>query len=62
MVSGCIRGGLDWILGKFLYCQSGQALEQAAQGGGGFPIPGGVRKTCRCGTLGYCLAGMVVLG
>jgi len=26
----------------FLYCRSGQALEQAAQGGGGVPIPGGV--------------------
>jgi len=25
-------------------------------------IPGGVQKTCRCGTSGYVLAGMVVLG
>jgi len=40
----------------------GQALDQAAQGGGGIPIPGGVQKTCRCGTLGYGLAGTVVLG
>ena len=41
---------------------SGQALDQAAQGGGGVPIPGGVKKTCRCGTSGYGLIGMVVLG
>jgi len=34
MASSCVRGSLDWILEKFLYCKSGQALEQAAQGGG----------------------------
>jgi len=34
-------------------------LEQAAQG---VPIPGGVQKTCRCGTSGYGLPGMVGLG
>jgi len=46
-------------------CQAwcfGQALEQAVQGSGGVPIPGDVQKTCRCGTLGHGLAGMVVLG
>jgi len=32
------------------------------QGSGGVPIPGGVQKMCRCGTLGYGLVGMVVLG
>jgi len=37
-------------------------LEQAAQGSGGVTIPGGVRKTYRCGTSGYGLAGVVVLG
>jgi len=37
-------------------------LEQAAQGSGGVPIPGGVQKTCRCGTWGHGLVGMVVLG
>jgi len=37
-------------------------LKQAAQGGGGVPIPVGVQKSCRCGTSGYGLAGMVVLG
>jgi len=40
---------------------SGQALEQAAQGSGGVPIPGGVQKTCRCGTSGQGLAGGVGL-
>jgi len=42
--------------------KSGQALEQAAQGSSGVTIPGGVQKTCRCGTWGHGLAGMVVLG
>jgi len=37
-------------------------LAQAAQGGGGVPILGGVQKTCGCGTSGQGLAGMVVLG
>jgi len=41
---------------------SGQALEQAAQGSGGVPIPGGVQKTRRCGISGHGLVGMVVLG
>ena len=44
------------------YVISGQTLEQAAQGDGWVPIPGGVQKTCRCGTLGYALAFIVVLG
>jgi len=37
-------------------------LEQAAQGVGGVLIRGGVQKTCRCGTSGYGLVGMMVLG
>jgi len=41
---------------------SGQALDQAAQGSGGVTIPGGVQKTCRRGTSGHGLAGVVVLG
>jgi len=39
-----------------------QALDQVAQGGGGVTIPGGVQKTCGCGTWGHGLAGMVGLG
>jgi len=37
-------------------------LEQAGQGSGGVPIPGGVQNTCRCGTSGHGLAGIVLLG
>jgi len=47
---------------KFPYCKSGRASDQAAQGSGGVLIPGGVQKTCRCGTWGDGLAGMGVLG
>jgi len=36
-------------------------LEQAAQGGGGVPTPGGVQKPRRCGTSGRGLADVVVL-
>jgi len=37
-------------------------LAQVAQGSDGVTIPGGFQKMCRCGTLGYGLVGMVVLG
>jgi len=50
-----------FIYASFIPCSS-QALEQAAQGSDGVIIPGGVQKTCRCGTLGYGLVGMVVFG
>jgi len=45
-----------------IYRYFGQALAQAAQGGGGVPIPGGVQKACGCGTWGHGLAGVVGLG
>lgn len=32
---------------------SSNILEQAAQGGGGVTVSGGVHETCRCGTEGY---------
>ena len=41
MALSCTRGGSGWILGKFLPRKSGDALEQAAQVGGGTAIPGG---------------------
>ena len=44
------------------YTDIGQALEQAAQGGGGVPVPGGVQKMCRWGTLEYGLVRTMVLG
>jgi len=46
---------------NFFTGKSCKALEQAAQGSGGVTIPGGVQKTCRHGTLGHGLAGMVGL-
>jgi len=62
MASSCIRGGLDWILGKIFFTERVvKALEQAAMGSGGVTIPGGAQKTCICGTSGYGLGGMVVL-
>ena len=50
MASRCARGGSGWILGKNYSQKSGEALAQAAQGGGGVTIPGGVQKLWRCGT------------
>ena len=58
MASSCVRGYWE----KFLHWKSGQALDQAAQGGGGVTIPGGIQKMCRCGTSGHGLAGTGVLG
>ena len=34
-------------------------LEQAAQGGGGVTVPGGVQETCRCGTKEHGLVGSI---
>ena len=62
MASSGVRGGLDWILEKFLHWKSAQALAQAAQGSGGVPIPGGVQKLCGCGTWRHGFAGVGVLG
>ena len=42
MVSNEKRGDLDWT--KFLLSNGGEALAQAAQRGGGCPIPGGTRN------------------
>ena len=48
MASSCAQGGTGWMLGKV----SGDALAQAAQGGDGVTIPGGVQELCGCGTEG----------
>jgi len=45
-------GGSGWISGK-ISLKSDEILEWAAQGGGGFIIPGGVQELCRCGTEGH---------
>ena len=47
-------GYLEKLLRK-----SGNSSEQASQGGGGVTICGGVQETCRCGTEGRGLVGMV---
>ena len=38
-----------WILGKTSQ-KSSKAVAQAAQGGGGVTVPGGVQEPCGCGT------------
>lgn len=35
------RGGIDWTLGRISHSDSRQALEQAAEGRSGIPIPEG---------------------
>ena len=42
MVLSSVREDLDCMLGKVLYRESSEVLEQAAQRGCGSPIPGGV--------------------
>ena len=39
--------------------ESGDALEQAVQGGGWVTIPGGVQKLCRCGSKEQGLVGNI---
>ena len=60
VVSNCTRGALDLLLGKISVLKSCQALEQAAWGSGGVPIPRGVQKPCRCGTSGHGGVGLTV--
>jgi len=37
---------------KFLLRKSGEAVAQAARGGGAVPVPGGIQELCGCGTEG----------
>jgi len=55
----CTRGGSGWILGKNSSQQEWWGSGTAAQGSGGVTVPGGVQETCRCGTEGHGLVGMV---
>ena len=42
---------------------TGEALEQAAQGGAGLTAaPGSVQEMCRCSSEGHGLVGMMVMG
>ena len=38
---------------KFLLRRSGEALERAAQGGGGVTVPDGIQEMCSCSTDGH---------
>jgi len=49
-------------LEKFILCYSGDALEQAAQGGGGVTNRGDIQEPWRCGTGRIWLVGMVGMG
>ena len=42
---------------RFLLQKSGDALEQAAQCGGGVIVPGGVQEMCRCEAFGNMVSG-----
>lgn len=44
---------------KFLFQNSGQALKEAAWGGGGITVSGNVQKLYGCGTEGYDLLGKI---
>jgi len=50
------------MFGNIFLRKNGEALEQAAQGGSGVTIPGGVQEMCRCGTADYGLVGTVADG
>jgi len=53
MASSWTGGGSGWIWGNFSFSES-EVLEQATQGA--------VQELCTCGTVGYGLAGTVVVG
>ena len=58
--------GLKWCQGRLRLdikknnvCERAVTLEQAAQGGGGVIIPGGVQGSCRCGAKEPGLVGSI---
>ena len=64
MASSCARGQVVQFgrLEKFLLWKSGQALEWAAQGGGGVANPAGVQEKGRCCTERHGLVETLVMG
>jgi len=62
MTPRCVSRGFDWILGNVYLLKEWSGIGTGCPGRCGVPIPGGVQKTCRCGTLGHGLADMVVVG
>ena len=61
MAFSCSSGSSGWTLGK-ISSLIGEALEQAAQGGGGITVPGSVQELSRCGTERHDLESMMVVG
>ena len=53
MTLGCSRGDSGWMIGNISSQRSSEAVAQAAQGGGGVTVPGGVPEPCGCGTEGH---------
>jgi len=51
MASSCTRGDSGGMSGKISQ-NDDEVLEQAAQGGGGVTVPGGVQEMCRHGNEG----------
>ena len=62
MASSCIRGGLDQVLGKNCLLKERSGIGTGCPGRWLSPHSGGVQKTCRDGTSGRGLVGMIVLG
>jgi len=62
MASSCVRGGLDWILGKIYLLKEWSGIGIGCSGKWWSPHPWRGRKSCRCSTLGHGLVGTVVLG
>jgi len=52
MALSCIRGGSGWMLGE-IYSQGGEAVAQAAQGGGAVTLSRGAQEPRGCGTEGH---------
>jgi len=58
MASSCARADSGWMLGNDSSLrESGQALEQADQRGGGVTVPGSVQEAFRCCTQEHGLLG-----
>ena len=56
MASSCAREGSGWTLGNTTSLKGCQALEWAAQRGGGVTEPGGVQRAFGCCVEGHGLA------
>jgi len=44
------------------FCSTVALQPSYFQGGGGVTVPGGFQVTCRCGTAGHGLVGMIGMG